>query len=82
MEIAIRKATTVDIELIAANNAALALETEDRRLDPAIVREGVAAALADRSKGPAAVRGARQCARTTDLPQLRSRGLGLFRNGR
>jgi GNAT superfamily N-acetyltransferase len=51
MEITIRDATTADIDLIAANNAAMALETENRRLDPAIVREGVAAALADRSKG-------------------------------
>jgi GNAT superfamily N-acetyltransferase len=51
MEITIRDANAADIDVIAANNAAMALETENRRLDPAIVREGVAAALADRSKG-------------------------------
>ncbi len=51
MEITIRDATTADIDSIAANNAAMALETENRLLDPEIVREGVAAALADRSKG-------------------------------
>jgi GNAT superfamily N-acetyltransferase len=51
MKIEIREATTLDVEFIAANNAALAMETEHRRLDPAIVRAGVAAALADRGKG-------------------------------
>jgi GNAT superfamily N-acetyltransferase len=51
MKIEIREATTLDIEFIAANNAALAMETEHRRLDPGIVHAGVAAALADSAKG-------------------------------
>ena len=51
MKIEIRAATHGDIEVIAANNGALALETEHRRLAPEIVRAGVAAALADSAKG-------------------------------
>lgn len=51
MKIEIRAATHRDIEVIAANNGALALETEHRRLAPEIVRAGVAAALADSAKG-------------------------------
>ena len=51
MKIEIRAATHGDIEVIAANNGALALETEHRRLAPEIVRAGVAAALADPAKG-------------------------------
>ena len=51
MSIQIRAATSGDIEIIAANNAALALETEHRRLDPEVVRAGVVAALSDPAKG-------------------------------
>jgi GNAT superfamily N-acetyltransferase len=51
MEIEIRPAGERDIDVIAANNAALAMETEHRRLKPAVVRAGVAAALADASHG-------------------------------
>jgi GNAT superfamily N-acetyltransferase len=51
MSIQIRAATREDIEIIAANNAALALETEHRRLAPEVVRAGVAAALSDPAKG-------------------------------
>jgi GNAT superfamily N-acetyltransferase len=51
MDIEIRAAAARDIEVIAANNAALALETEHRRLALETVRAGVAAALADPSRG-------------------------------
>jgi len=51
MKTAIRKARLADVDVIARNNAALALETEHRTLDPAIVRAGVEAALADPTKG-------------------------------
>jgi GNAT superfamily N-acetyltransferase len=51
MTIEIRPATERDIEVITANNAALAMETEHRRLSPDIVRAGVSAALADPAKG-------------------------------
>ena len=51
MDIEIRSATEGDVGVIAANNAALALETEHRRLAPEVVRAGVAAALADPAKG-------------------------------
>ena len=51
MKIDIRAATERDIEVITANNAALAMETEHRRLSPDIVRAGVTAALADPAKG-------------------------------
>ena len=51
MEIAIRPAAERDIGVIAANNAALALETEHRRLAPDIVHAGVVAALEDPAKG-------------------------------
>ena len=51
MKTAIREATPADVDVIARNNAALALETEHRTLDPAIVHAGVSAALADRTKG-------------------------------
>ena len=51
MKIEIRPATQRDIEIITANNAALAMETEHRRLSPDIVRAGVSAALADPAKG-------------------------------
>jgi len=51
MRFQIRAATPADVEVIAANNAALALETEHRQLAPEVVRAGVAAALGDPTKG-------------------------------
>lgn len=45
--IAIRCATPADLDTVTRFNVALADESEGKRLDPAIVREGVRAALAD-----------------------------------
>lgn len=42
MPILIRKATPADAEIIAAFNTAMALETENKRLDPATIQAGVA----------------------------------------
>src|SRR5262245_11214626 len=47
----IRDAKTDDLDFIVASNSALASETEDVTLDPALLRPGVASALADRSLG-------------------------------
>lgn len=49
--ITIRHAQPGDYETIAEYNVALAAETEDFHLDPAVVREGVQAILNDPSKG-------------------------------
>ncbi len=46
----IRNATPDDVAIIAEFNAAMALESEDVVLDPAILAAGVAAALADGGK--------------------------------
>ncbi|MFO0960303.1 MAG: GNAT family N-acetyltransferase [Isosphaeraceae bacterium] len=43
----IREATPDDLEIVADFNARLAIETEGKRLDPGVLREGVAIALAD-----------------------------------
>jgi ribosomal protein S18 acetylase RimI-like enzyme len=51
MNRAIRPATPADAPTVAAANAALALETEGKRLDPATLAAGVAAVLADPAKG-------------------------------
>src|SRR5262245_10213243 len=51
MDIEIRPAATRDVEVIVANNAALALETEHRRLATETVLTGVTAALTDPSHG-------------------------------
>ncbi len=51
MRITIRPATADDAGFVARGNAAMALETERRRLDPAVVEAGVRAALADPAKG-------------------------------
>lgn len=48
---AIRPATPADAATVAAFNAALAVETEGKRLDPATLAAGVAAVLADPGKG-------------------------------
>lgn len=47
----IRDATPADAATIVAFNSAMALETEGRPLDPALINPGVAALLADESKG-------------------------------
>lgn len=51
MTTTLRAATTADIEHIAAFNAAMALETEARVLDPATLRTGVEAVIADPAHG-------------------------------
>jgi ribosomal protein S18 acetylase RimI-like enzyme len=51
MSITIREALLDDAEIIARNNAAMALETEHKCLDERTVRLGVAAALLDPAKG-------------------------------
>ena len=50
-EISIRTATVADGEAVMANNAAMAMETEGRRLDPDTLRSGVRRVLADRTRG-------------------------------
>jgi GNAT superfamily N-acetyltransferase len=47
----IRQATIADAAVIAEYNIALAKETEDLTLDPAVVRPGVEAVLSDTAKG-------------------------------
>ena len=47
----IRPAAPADHATVVAFNAALALETEGKRLDPTTLSAGVAAALADPAKG-------------------------------
>jgi ribosomal protein S18 acetylase RimI-like enzyme len=47
----IRRATTNDWELIAAHNAAMAFETEGKRLQPETLRPGTQALLRDERKG-------------------------------
>ena len=51
MNLTIRPATASDANFLARGNAAMALETEHKRLDPSVVDAGVRAALADSSKG-------------------------------
>lgn len=51
MHVTIRPATTEDADFLAHGNAAMALETEHKRLDPQVVGAGVRAALADPAKG-------------------------------
>lgn len=46
----IREASLTDLETIVAFNAALALETEHKQLDAAVLREGVRSAIADRGR--------------------------------
>jgi GNAT superfamily N-acetyltransferase len=50
-EIVVREAGQDDAGIITVNNAAMALETEGKRLDPIKGRSGVDALLSDRSKG-------------------------------
>ena len=51
MSITIRRATPADAEFIAAGNAAMALETENKTLEPDVLLPGVRAVLEDASKG-------------------------------
>ena len=51
MSIVIRAATAEDADFLAHGNAAMALETEHKQLDPGVVGAGVRAALADPGKG-------------------------------
>ena len=51
MDLKIRDAVLEDAPTIADNNAAMALETEHKRLDPATVRLGVQACFSDPAKG-------------------------------
>jgi ribosomal protein S18 acetylase RimI-like enzyme len=51
MSIVVRPATESDVDAIARYNAAMALESEHRELDPRTVRRGVHAALLDPSLG-------------------------------
>ena len=50
-KVSIRTATVADIETVATNNAAMAAETEGRRLDPETLRTGVRRVLADPTRG-------------------------------
>jgi GNAT superfamily N-acetyltransferase len=50
-DILIRKATLADLERIVEHNLAMALQTEDRRLDPVRVRRGTRGVLDDASHG-------------------------------
>jgi len=49
--ITIRSATLADVDTIAANNIAMAAETERLRLDPATVRSGVRRVVTDEQRG-------------------------------
>jgi len=51
MSITIRPAAAADADFLAHGNAAMALETEHKHLDAAVVGAGVRAALADVTKG-------------------------------
>jgi GNAT superfamily N-acetyltransferase len=51
MSVLIRTATASDIDFLADGNAAMALETEHRRLDAARLRAGVAALFENSSRG-------------------------------
>jgi ribosomal protein S18 acetylase RimI-like enzyme len=51
MSIIIRTAQPKDIAIIAANNIAMALETENKTLDKNIITPGVTAIINDRNKG-------------------------------
>lgn len=51
MTIAVRRATPADVETVCDFNRRLAAESEGKTLDAALLRSGVAAGLADASKG-------------------------------
>src|SRR5438128_1422996 len=50
MSVTIRRATPADAAIVAEFNRLLALESEGKTLDPAVLHPGVAAALADARK--------------------------------
>jgi GNAT superfamily N-acetyltransferase len=51
MQPTVRRATPDDVPVVVAFNAALAWETEHKRLDPAVLTAGVRAAVADPARG-------------------------------
>ena len=51
IRITIREANVSDTDIIAEFNSQMALETEQRRLNPERLRKGVAALLEDKAKG-------------------------------
>src|SRR5262245_5761823 len=51
MSVRIRPATPADLDVLFEFNAAMALETEGKQLDPARLRAGLSAVLADPARG-------------------------------
>ncbi|HEY1192175.1 MAG TPA: GNAT family N-acetyltransferase [Gemmata sp.] len=51
MSLTIRRATAADEPVLVAFNTAIAWETEQKRLDPAVLSAGVRAVLADPARG-------------------------------
>ncbi|HVL11671.1 MAG TPA: GNAT family N-acetyltransferase, partial [Gemmata sp.] len=51
MNLTLRRAAVSDLEVLVAFNAALAWETEHKRLRPSVLNAGVRAVLADPAKG-------------------------------
>jgi len=51
MTIQVRQAGAADVDLVCELNRLLALESEGKTLEPALLRSGVTAALADEGKG-------------------------------
>jgi ribosomal protein S18 acetylase RimI-like enzyme len=51
MNLIVRRATAEDVPVLVAFNTAIALETEDKRLDPTILTVGVRAVFADPARG-------------------------------
>jgi ribosomal protein S18 acetylase RimI-like enzyme len=51
MDLIIRRATPADVAVLVAFNAAIAWETEDKRLDPAVLTAGVRAVFDDPARG-------------------------------
>src|SRR5947209_8198447 len=51
MTITVRRAAVTDVEGVCAFNSLLALESEGKTLDPALLEAGVRAVLADAGKG-------------------------------
>jgi len=50
-EITVRRATLADLDALVEFNMGIAMETEGRRLDPAVLRAGLARVLGDPSLG-------------------------------
>lgn len=50
-KLTVRTATAADLEIIVAGNLSLAQETENLRLDPAVLRQGVLSLLEGRAPG-------------------------------